>query len=200
MELDSSWPDGVPVDLRERLKRRYRDPARGYHDLLHLREVLERVDVLLAADTGILDRDALVLAAWYHDAVYDTLGDNEERSAALAESELAGSGVRPETVAEVARLVRLTATHRADASDRSGQVLCDADLGILAADDDRYRGYAAGVRREYAAVPEAEFRAGRAAVLRDLAGRDALFGTDHARREWEQAARANLDRELRELT
>ncbi len=64
--------------------------------------------------------------------------------------------------------MRLTATHRPADDDHAGQVLCDADLGILAADPARYASYTAGVRREYAHVPDADFAAGRAAVLRDL--------------------------------
>ena len=65
---------------------RWAEPHRAYHDLAHLSEVLERVD-LLAAEA---DRpDAVRLAAWFHDAVYDpTADDNEERSAHVAETSL----------------------------------------------------------------------------------------------------------------
>ena len=47
---------------------RWAEPQRAYHDLAHLAEVLERVD-LLAAEAD--QPDAVRLAAWFHDAVYD---------------------------------------------------------------------------------------------------------------------------------
>lgn len=189
--MDLPWPLESRPDLRDRLVEAY-SSERGYHDLRHLAEVLDRLEALGASD----DTD-VVLAAWYHDAVYDTTGDNEERSARLAESDLAGTpGV---DVAEVARLVRLTTTHSPGPGDRNGGLLCDADLGILAAPPGRYAEYVADVRREYAAVPEPEFVRGRLAVLEQLAAKESLFHTDLARQEWEPPARANLEREIAEL-
>jgi predicted metal-dependent HD superfamily phosphohydrolase len=182
--------------VRDRLVAAY-STGRGYHDVRHLTEVLQRLDEL--GEGGNVE---VVLAAWFHDAVYDGAGDDEERSARLAESELAGCVVegRRVDVAEVARLVRLTETHDPAPDDRNGAALCDADLGILAADPERYLEYAAGVRREYAAHSDADFRTGRLAVLQDLAGRDALFRTAHARTHWEPRARANLAAEIAALS
>ncbi|QNN53800.1 HD domain-containing protein [Nocardioides mesophilus] len=195
MDLAAHWPLTGQEALRGRLETAYADPARGYHDRTHLAEVLTRLDEL-AGDQPEPDRRLLRLAAWFHDAVYDAGGDLEERSARLAEAELAAAGLPPAEVAEVARLVRLTAGHRPADDDRLGGLLCDADLAILAAGPQRYADYVAGVRREHADVPEAAFRAGRAAVLRDLAAKPTLFHTARARELWEQPARANLEREL----
>jgi predicted metal-dependent HD superfamily phosphohydrolase len=208
MDLEDRWPlpDPVTHPLRDRLVKAYREPARGYHDQLHLHEVLDRLGELLedpgpedgAGSGSGPDRVTLELAAWFHDAVYDDQGDLEERSARLAEAELPLRGVPAPVVAEVARLVRLTATHAPGPDDRSGQLLCDADLAILAAGPERYAAYTAGVRREYAHLDEATFAAGRAAVLEQLlVGR--LFHTDLGRERWEAAARANVTRELAEL-
>jgi len=189
------WPLPDRTDLRDRLVAAY-STGRGYHDLHHLAEVLARLDEL-----GEGDNVEVVLAAWFHDAVYDGAPDDEERSAQLAETELTGSaiGERGVDVAEVARLVRLTALHDPDPGDHRGEVLCDADLAILAADPDRYTEYAAGVRRDYAAYSDADFRAGRRAVLEELLGRDALFRTAYAREHWEPRARENLAREISDL-
>ena len=153
---------------------------------------------LLAAEA---DRpDAVRLAAWFHDAVYDpTAADNEERSAQLAETTLTRLRLAPDLVDEVARLVRLTATHDVADDDRDGAVLCDADLAVLASDDLRYSAYVEGVRREYAHVDDDAFAAGRAAVLRRLLDRPALFRTAHGRSAWEQRARANVTAELARL-
>jgi predicted metal-dependent HD superfamily phosphohydrolase len=184
------WPLPDRTDLRDELVAAY-STDRGYHDLRHLTEVLDRIDEL-----GESDNVEVVLAAWFHDAVYDAAGDNEERSAALAESALAGSGV---DVDEVARLVRLTLTHRPSSGDHNGEVLCDADLAILAAPAERYAEYVAGVRREYADVSDEDFRLGRLAILESLAEKPALFATDHARQSWEPAARENLAAEIADL-
>ena len=81
--------------------------------------------------------------------------------------------------AEVARLVRLTVTHDPAAGDTNGEVLCDADLAILAAAPEEYAAYAAAVREEYGFVPDDAFRDGRAAVLRQLLGLPRLFRTPH---------------------
>ena len=83
--------------------------------------------------------------------------------------------------------------------DGEGEVLSDADLAILAASEARYEEYAAAVRVEYSHVLDDDFRAGRAAVLRDLAAKPHLFHTAYARAHWEQPARANLARELARL-
>jgi predicted metal-dependent HD superfamily phosphohydrolase len=171
-------------------------PHRAYHDLRHLGEVLDRVDALAAAARN---PDTVRLAAWFHDAVYDPAReDNEERSAQLAEQVLTGLRLLPGAVAEVARLVRLTAGHDPEPDDADGAVLCDADLAVLAAEPQRYAEYAADVRREYAHVPDREFARGRAQILRLLLARPALYRTQAAR-GWEARARANVAAELRRL-
>jgi predicted metal-dependent HD superfamily phosphohydrolase len=187
MSLADRWPLPDHHDLRDELLAAWdRD---GYHDLTHLREVLERLEELDA------DTTAVVLAAWFHDAVYDGADDDEERSAQWAERALPAAYAD-----EVARLVRMTVHHRPAADDAAGRALSDADLGILAADPERYAEYVAGVRADFAHVSDADFRAGRLAVLRDLTTRPSLFCTPRARELWEAPARANLEREVAELS
>ena len=192
-DLARWWPLRGAEDLRARLEAAYADPARGYHDTLHLAEVLQRLDELA---TEPHDRDAVLLAAWFHDSVYDGQPGAEERSAQWAEQALPAAGVPTGTVTEVARLVRMTEHHRPADGDPDGQVLSDADLGILAADEARYAAYVATVRREYAHVPDDLFAAGRAAILRDLLAKPTLFHTAYARTHWEAPARDNVTREL----
>lgn len=192
--LAARWPLPDRHDVRDALLAAWdRD---GYHDLLHLTEVLDRLDELADADDladvgGPLDRTTVSLAAWFHDAVYDGGPDDEERSARWAERSL------PDPLAtEVARLVRMTIEHRPDDTDPAGCALSDADLAILAAPVERYDAYVAGVRADFAHVGDDDFRAGRRAVLEDLAARPSLFRTSRARDLWEERARANLAREL----
>jgi len=176
-------------ELGQDLLDRWSQPHRHYHNLDHLAAVLAVVDryAHLAAAP-----DAVRLAAWFHDAVYDPrAADNEERSAELAERHLGDP--------EVARLVRLTAGHEVAPGDTNGALLADADLAILAAEPAAYDRYVAAVRREYGHVPGDAFRAGRARVLESLVALPELYRIVPPRATWDSLARANLARELAEL-
>lgn len=187
-----------PFRYAENLLKRWSEPQRRYHTVEHLTAVLDHIDTL---EEYADDPDLVRLAAWFHDAVYlPERSTNEERSARLAERALPEAGVPEEKAAEVARLVRLTVTHDPAEGDRNGAVLCDADLAILAAAPDAYAAYVAAVREEYGFVPDAAFREGRAAVLRQLLALPRLFRTPYGEREWEARARENLRGELVALT
>ncbi len=176
---------------------RWSDARRRYHHVGHLRDILGYIDVLAEhAD----DADAVRLAAWYHDAVFDGRSDDEERSARQAEADLAGLGVAADFVAKVARLVRMTAAHNPAAGDRDGEVLSDADLASLALPPEQYRRNSADIRIEFAHVDEDVFRAGRARVIAALLAGPSLYRTPGGRARWEQAARTNLESELAALT
>lgn len=191
-------PDPAPYAAN--LLDRWAEPQRRYHTTEHLRAVLRRIDELAPYAPESADLELVRLGAWFHDAVYrPDRSENEERSATLAERALPEAGLTPAATAEVARLVRLTVTHDPAPGDANGELLCDADLAILASDEDAYRGYAAAVREEYAFVPDDAFRAGRAAVLRQLLDLPRLFRTAYGTEHWEGAARRNLERELGEL-
>jgi len=189
MDLADRWPLPSLPEVRDELLAAYGEPGRGYHDQRHLTEVLDHLEELGCGEVSVL------LAAWFHDAVYDGRPGAEARSAEWARRAL------PEPpAAEVARLVLLTEHHRPRPGDTRGELLCDADLAILAADRERYEAYARGVREEYAHVPDDAFAHGRAAVLRALVDRPTLFHTPRARASWEERARANVAAELTRLT
>lgn len=190
-DLMNRWNATLPNQepMGEALLRRYREPHRRYHTLDHLEHVLQTIDELADDHDLFLVR----LAAWFHDAIYDIPFrelTNEDASARLSLRELSRAGLEQEDLTQVARLVRLTATHVPGSRDPEGELLCDADLAILAAPPEQYAAYVASIRAEYAAVPEAEFVAARLAVLEPLTEGE-LFRTGKGRALTE-AARANL--------
>src|SRR6185312_9691309 len=100
-------------DLREDLLARWSESHRRHHTVTHLHEMLDAIG-LLAGDGVQFDREAVELAAWFHDAIYEVgRDDNERRSAELAHELLGSSPVRDEVV----RLVLLTKTHQVAAGD-----------------------------------------------------------------------------------
>lgn len=189
--LGDRWPLRALHDVRDELLVAWDRP--GYHDLRHLTEVLDRLDDL-DREGAVFDRVPVVLAAWFHDAVYDGRADAEDRSAQLAEALLPDP-----PAAEVARVVRMTVHHQAFPDDLNAAALSDADLAILAASPSRYASYTRDVRREYAHVPDAAFCAARAKVLADLLDGPSLFRTPQGRAVWEERARANVSDEIARL-
>ncbi|MEU7168463.1 hypothetical protein AB0A70_28105 [Streptomyces morookaense] len=191
-------PGPDPGPYADDLLARWSEPQRRYHTVTHLAAVLDHLDDLASyAD----DIDIVRLAAWFHDAVYrPDRSENEERSAHLAERALPELGIGSAVTEEVARLVRLTFTHNPEPGDRNGEVLCDADLAVLGGPPVVYAAYAAEIRQEYGFVPEADFREGRAGVLRELLDLPRLFRTPLGHERWERTARHNLRGELELLT
>lgn len=178
----------------DRLVEAYSEPHRHYHTLEHVGEVLRVVGRLKGGPT-------VLLAVWYHDAVYDPKAkDNEAKSAELAERELATLGLSAEVTKHVGDLVRSTAHF--DATSFTGpdfDILHDADLAILGASGARYARYAAGVRKEYAWVPEADYRAGRRKVLESFLSRKRIYRTEVMFTEGEEVARKNMQEEAKRL-
>jgi predicted metal-dependent HD superfamily phosphohydrolase len=172
----------------------YEEPHRAYHNLRHLRHVLETIDTLRKQASDVT---AIELAAWFHDVIYDPRGkDNEEQSALYAERALRHLEMLDDFILRVKELILLTKTHTAPPDDTDAMILLDADLAILGAPEKEYRSYSAAIRQEYAQVNDQDFRQGRRSVLELFLNRKRLFLTDAMFKQMEQRARDNLRREL----
>lgn len=184
-----------PVGRFAALQALYAEPGRHYHGAAHIRACLAALDELhaQAVDVGQVE-----LAIWYHDAIYDTARqDNETRSAELAELDLREVGLEEDAKA-VAALILATDHRHAPATDDQ-RLLVDIDLSILGAPWPVYQVYAEAVRREYARFPDALYRPGRVAVLRQFLQRPAIFTTPAGQARWETTARSNLLAEIQQL-
>lgn len=182
--------DALFLDLYER----WGEEHRNYHGRTHLLAILEALDLLSEPENP---PRTVVLAAWFHDAVYRGIaGQDEEESARLAQERLPQAGISDADAAEVARLVLLTAAHQPEPDDHDGALLCDADLSVLGSEPAAYSRYVAAVRKDFAHIADDDFAAGRAAVVRQLLELEPLFTGTHARRLWQDSARRNLRDEL----
>lgn len=173
----------------EALRRAWREPQRHYHSLQHLSECL---DLLRAHRDSAQRPDELVLALWFHDAVYAPRAkDNEQRSADWARQALDEAGADPATTARIHALILDTA-HAADPAPGDPSLLVDIDLAILGAAPERFAEYERQVRAEYAWVPGFLFRYKRRQLLRDFAKREPLYRTSALRERLQAQARINL--------
>lgn len=176
----------------------YSAPERHYHNLEHLAEMFRVVERLAGQ---VEDPNAMHLAIWFHDAVYDSRAkDNERRSGELAVDLLGPIGVPATTIERIVSMIWATAhTAEGPPAFRDTQVLLDADLAILGASEERYLRYAHDIRKEYAWVPETDYRAGRSAVLTKFLAQPRIYHTQLMFEEGDARARANMRAEIASL-
>lgn len=188
------WPLKDADTLRDALLDAYAAPARHFHDVRYLAEMLDVIADLEQAGNAF-DPFAVTLAAWFRRSVYAGERDDDERSAVRAEDELFDA-VSPDLVREVARLIRDTETLTPAPGDANAAALSDAALCMLKGSPEHYDAYVRGVRLEYQHLSDEEFRAGRTLVVEGLLERPRIYHSEHGCEQWEVAARANLEREL----
>lgn len=204
-ELRSRWQALLPTSdcqssaasaAFEELVRAYSLPERYYHSLHHISALLNLVDEQAAS---FVDRSTVELAIFYHDAVYDSRRrDNEDQSARLADVRLGALGIPKPQLRRISALIAATnhGVAALDLADGDLMRFLDLDLSVLAAPRSDYDRYAAAIRAEYAIYPDADYRIGRARVLRSFLERRRLFHCDDLHARWDGAARDNMRAEL----
>ena len=185
-------------DLYLKLKAAWNEPHRHYHTLTHLSECIHHFEAI----RPLAKRPAeIMLALWFHDAVYDPARkDNEQRSAQWARDSVLAAGLPAETAGRIHSLVMATQHDVAVATDIDSQLLVDIDLSILGAEPARFDESSEQIRQEYAHVPEVEYRSGRSTVLGGFLARPRLYHTAHFHDLLEERARENLRRALERLS
>ncbi|HYG75237.1 MAG TPA: N-methyl-D-aspartate receptor NMDAR2C subunit [Planctomycetota bacterium] len=194
--LDRLDAGSCSVPVYRELERRYLEPHRAYHNLQHIQHCINEFS---AVRGQCPNPDAVELALWFHDAVYDPRAkDNEERSADLASAFIRDAELGETFDANVRRLI-LATKHAAVPTELDEQIIVDVDLAILGQAPEVFDTYEKNIRAEYAWVPEAEFRAGRSSILKKFLERPVIFSTPRFRERYEAAARANLQRSMAKL-
>ena len=178
-----------PAGLRQALLAAYAEPQRRYHTRQHLAECLAHFE---AVQNRAQHPAEVELALWFHDAVYDIKGkDNELRSAQWAAQALGEAGLAEAICGRVHELVMAT-RHEVLPEHDDARLLVDIDLAILGADPERFAEYDAQVRAEYAWVPWPIYGIKRKQVLQGFLQRQAIYATPYFHARLEQQARANL--------
>lgn len=190
----------VPAPLLGELRARHAEPQRLYHDWTHIEALLAHVDALAER---IADREAVLYAILFHDAVYDPEAkDNERRSASLLLE--SAPPIAAESLALAHRMILATEGHHMPADLAPGPSsdcahFLDMDLAILGAGEERFDIYESQIRREYAHVADPAFRTGRAQVLRGFLERERLYFSEWGRGRFEERARENCRRSITAL-
>lgn len=175
----------------------YDAKGRAYHNLSHIKALLDHVEGLRAQ---ITDLDAVHFAVWFHDVIYYTRKtDNEEKSAELAERVMTELGVPAARIAASYEMIIATKRHNADKVGTDGSYFLDADLAILGAPADIYEHYRRAIREEYSWVPDFLYKSSRGKILKNFLSRERIYFTEEMAARYESQARVNLTQEIDSL-
>jgi predicted metal-dependent HD superfamily phosphohydrolase len=174
----------------------YSDRNRHYHNLDHLTQLLQQ---LLPFKTKVENWDAILFATYYHDIIYDVLrNNNEENSAAYASERLTILKVPAQQIELCSQHILTTKSHSSsDSSDTN--LFTDADLSILGSNWETYDHYCQKIRKEYAIYPDLLYKPGRKKVLQHFLAVSRIFKTEPFYSQFEERARQNIAKELRQL-
>ncbi|ENX33992.1 hypothetical protein F889_02656 [Acinetobacter colistiniresistens] len=187
-ELHQHYHFAEPQKVFNKLIAAYSEKQRAYHTLQHLYECLVLVDSIRA---DLNDAHAVVLALWFHDAVYDPQAkDNELKSAELFEQYLA-QDLPNDIVEKIKRWIVATQKH-ASTDELDLQFLLDIDLAIVAALPERFAEYEWQIQQEYTWVDSDVYSIKRKEVLVHFYQTEPLYQTEYFQQRFEQRAKENL--------
>lgn len=163
----------LPDDIRALIMGHHSEAHRHYHTLRHIDLMLGQIPA------GHAYTPEMMIATLFHDIIYNPArSDNEELSRRMFEAAADHLAPReplgrPLDRPLVCAMIMATKSHhfreQRAAGDEAINLLLRADLSILwHPDPEVYAWYAAGVRKEYGFVPDAQFREARGRILTGL--------------------------------
>ncbi|WP_269236981.1 HD domain-containing protein [Flavobacterium flavigenum] len=177
------------------LEKAYSGKSRHYHNLNHLKEMIELFDLY---KSYIKNPDEILFSIFYHDYIYKaSRKDNELKSAELALKVLAENNSLDKNL--IFDAIYATQFHSHNSIEDINWLI-DFDLKILAKDWDDYKIYCNQIRKEYKIYPDFMYKPGRAKALKHFLENGFIFQTEEFRGLYEEKARANIEKEISLLT
>lgn len=204
----------VMSDWFERLWTMHTERTRHYHTVVHLEEMCHYFQLVRALQGQLGDNFpadsmvgpeysfAVLLAIFFHDAVYDAKSlTNEEDSATLFLSFADEAGIDQHKKQLIKTYILATKKH--EASQESGSpalsLFLDLDMAVLGKQEEAYIKYAALIREEFSFVPHEIYCEKRADILETFLKQTRIYGTSVMFNALEDRARANLLTEVASL-
>lgn len=190
--------DGTSSDageVFESIAALYAEPHRRYHTARHIDHCLTQFD--LAAEL-MGDPDAVEMALWFHDAIYEIPSTENERRSAEMFVDLTQGRVSPSFSQNVYDMILIT-VHQVPAARPDDQYVVDIDLSSFGLPWDAFKRDSDAVRAEHTHLDDREFYAAHLKFMQNLLARPHFFATDFFRNRYENSARGNLERLISEL-
>jgi len=170
---------------------RYTEEHRSYHNIEHIDHMLG-----VSRECGVVD-DAIEMAIWFHDVIYDPRAKYNERESADWFLHQYKGKLLSDFMSEVERLIMATDPTQERSGDAKEDLIVDIDLSVLGAAPSRYLSYATAVRQEYSFVPDDVFAEARSKILNTMLS-STIYVTEHFV-ALERQARSNMVEEIQRL-
>ncbi|MDH3761546.1 MAG: hypothetical protein OEU50_11240 [Gammaproteobacteria bacterium] len=179
------------ADIHRRLLDGYREPQRHYHTLAHIEQCLVMFDQCKSLAS---DPDALELAVWFHDVIFEPgRPDNEKRSAELYLA--LSQGVHDErTRGLIDRLIMATLHDGSSLQDHDAVYMVDIDLSSFGLSWEEFLQDSKNLRLESADLSDAEYYRKKTSFQNCLLAKERFYLSDFFAERLENQARSNLAR------
>ncbi|MFK7810589.1 MAG: hypothetical protein AB8F74_22470 [Saprospiraceae bacterium] len=191
--------ESLSNQLFEEIQKKYSQKSRAYHNLTHLKTMLDLSDDF---EARLEDTALLRFSIFYHDLIYNSMRkDNELKSAERAKEVLEMLDCDPSRTNRCYHQILLTKVHQSTSIDKIDEkLLLDFDLEILSRDWKQYEIYTQQIRKEYWMYPKPLYRKGRRDAMKHFLEREYIYQTEAFRDTKEELARANILKEIDSLS
>lgn len=184
------------IETYSKLVSRYSQKHRYYHNANHIDASLK---FLRQVKQLANDYNALEIALWFHDAIYNIFSSsNEIDSANWAADFLKLNNANEDFIENVHRLIMAT-QHNATVHDNDERLIVDIDLAILGSNSEMYEQFERWVRREYKFIPSFIYKKKRKEILEGFLSRERIFSHEYFFEKFETSARNNLKNAINSL-
>ncbi len=176
---------------------RYAEIHRAYHNKAHIDDCLLLFDEVRHL---ALEPDAVEMAIWLHDVIYDPRSKtNEEDSIVFAHEIMSELGLPARFQHRVARRIYPT-KHVFALTNPDYQLIADIDLASLGYTWEKFKKNGEDIRFEYSFAPWNDYVTGRNAILRSFLDREHIYYHQWFRDRYETQAQANIKRAINDLS
>lgn len=186
--------DKADVIYRD-LYRRYSESHRKYHDFSHIRHCIAQLDEI--ADQ-LQDPDAVELALWFHDAIYDVRAQDNEYQSAILFDQLIGQYLPKERARKIYEHIMVT-VHPSRPEDQDAKFVVDIDLSSFGVEWEEFERDSDALREESGHLSDSEFARGKIRFLQKMLEHSNFYLTDYFRERFEVQALSNIQRHLVEI-
>ncbi|OED39814.1 hypothetical protein AB833_14305 [Chromatiales bacterium (ex Bugula neritina AB1)] len=182
-------------DISEQLLKSYSENGRYYHTCGHISFCLSVFD---QASNLCLNPDAVEVALWFHDAVFNfPINENERLSAEYFMR--VSESVMPDSFRERVYGLVMATRHLAPPTDPDEQIMVDIDLSSFGQAWEFFNADGQNVRRELSYLGDGEYFPNQIEFMSKLVERPYFYNTPWFREHFEAQARDNVERYLRDL-